>query len=204
MNAALREAEFNNISGSRHEIAAALADAPTRDVSVLATLALSRIGDIDRAASMARGLADRFPLNTAINRYWLPAIYASIEIRRNNPAKALEDLQSATPYELGSPLPQFEVGGSLYPVYIRGEAYLLMHEGKEAAAEFQKFLDHRGIALNCSLGALARLQLGRAYALQGDTVRSRAAYEDFLRLWKDADADIPILIAAKSEYARLK
>ncbi len=204
MNAALREAEFNNILGSRHEIAAALADAPTRDVSVLATLALSRIGDIDRAESMARGLADRFPLNTAINRYWLPVIYASIEIRRNNPAKALEDLQSATPYELGSPLPQFEVGGSLYPVYIRGEAYLLMHQGKEAAAEFQKFLDHRGIALNCSLGALARLQLGRAYALQGDTVRSRAAYEDFLRLWKDADTDIPILIAAKSEYARLK
>ena len=204
MNAALREAEFNNISGSRHEIAAALADAPTRDVSVLATLALSRIGDIDRAESMARGLADRFPLNTAINRYWLPAIYASIEIRRNNPAKALEDLQSATPYELGSPLPQFEVGGSLYPVYIRGEVYLLMHQGKEAAAEFQKFLDHRGIALNCSLGALARLQLGRAYALQGDTVRSRAAYQDFLRLWKDADTDIPIFIAAKSEYARLK
>ena len=204
MNAALREAEFNNISGSRHEIAAALADAPTRDVSVLATLALSRIGDIDRAESMARGLADRFPLNTAINRYWLPAIYASIEIRRNNPAKALEYLQSATPYELGSPLPQFEVGGSLYPVYIRGEVYLLMHQGKEAAAEFQKFLDHRGIALNSPLGALARLQLGRAYSLQGDTVRSRAAYQDFLRLWQDGDTYIPIFIVAKAEYARLK
>ncbi len=204
MNAALREAEFHNVSRSRQEIAPALAEAPTRDVSILAALALSRIGDIDRAEQMARGLANRFPLNTAIHRYWLPAIFASIEIRRDNPAKALDDLQTTTQYELGTPLPQFEVGGSLYPVYVRGEVYLLLHQGKLAAAEFQKFLDHRGIALNCPLGALARLQLGRAYALQGDTVRSRAAYLDFFGLWKDADPDIPVLIAAKSEYARLR
>ncbi len=204
MNAALREAEFHNVSRSRQEIGPALAEAPTRDVSVLAALALSRIGDIERAEQMAHGIADRFPLNTAINRYWLPAIYASIEIKRDNPAKALDDLQTTSQYELATPLPQFEVGGSLYPVYIRGEVYLLLHEGKEAVAEFQKFLDHRGIALNSPLGALARLQLGRAYALQGDTLRSRAAYQDFFGLWKDADTDIPILIAAKSEYARLK
>lgn len=204
MNAVLREAEFNNPSRSRQQIAPALAEAPTRDVSLLAALAFSRIGDIDQAEGMARNLAERFPLNTAINRYWLPAIYASIEIKRNNPAKALEGLQAAAPYELGSPLPQFEVGGTLYPVYIRGEAYLLLHQGKEAAAEFQKFLDHRGVAVSCPLGALARLQLGRAFALQGDTIRSRAAYQDFFTLWKDADADIPTLIAAKSEYAKLK
>ncbi|HEY6266025.1 MAG TPA: protein kinase [Candidatus Acidoferrum sp.] len=204
MNAALREAEFNNPSRSRQQIVPALGKAPTRDVRVLAALAFSRIGNIDQAERMAHDLAKLFPLNTAINRYWLPAIYASIEIRRNNPAKALEDLHAAAPYEMGSPLPQFEVGGSLYPVYIRGEAYLLLHQGKEAAAEFQKFLDHRGIAVSCPLGALARLQLGRAYALQGDTIRSRAAYQDFFTLWKDADADIPILIAAKSEYAKLK
>ena len=153
---------------------------------------------------MAHDLAERFPLNTAINRYWLPAIHASIEMRRKNPAKALEDLQTAAQYELGTPLPQFEVGGSLYPVYIRGEAYLSLHQGKEAASEFQKLLDHRGVVVNCPLGALARLQLGRAYAMQGDTVRSRAAYQDFFRLWKDADPDIPILIAAKAEYAKLK
>jgi len=204
MNAALREAEFNNTSRARQQIAHALAEAPTRDVSVLAALGFSRIGDNEQAEKMAHDLADRFPLNTAINRYWLPAIYASIEITRNNPAKALEDLQTAAPYELGSPLPQFEVGGSLYPVYIRGEAYLLLHQGKEAAAEFQKFLDHRGVAVSCPLGAVARLQLGRAYAIQGDTVRSRAAYQDFFTLWKDADADIPILSAAKSEYAKLR
>ncbi len=204
MNAALREAEFDNPSRSRQQIALALAEAPTRDVSVLAALAFSRIGDIDQAERMAHDLAELFPLNTAINRYWLPAIYASIEIRRNNSAKALEGLQATAPYELGSPLPQFEVGGTLYPVYIRGEVYLSLHHGKEAAAEFQKFLDHRGVAVSCPLGALARLQLGRAYALQGDAIRSRAAYQDFFTLWKDADADIPILIAAKSEYAKLK
>jgi hypothetical protein len=204
MNAALREAEFNNTSRARQQIAHALAEAPTRDVSVLAALGFSRIGDNEQAEKMAHDLADRFPLNTAINRYWLPAIYASIEITRNNPAKALEDLQTAAPYELGSPLPQFEVGGSLYPVYIRGEAYLLLHQGKEAAGEFQKFLDHRGVAVSCPLGAVARLQLGRAYAIQGDTVRSRAAYQDFFTLWKDADADIPILNAAKSDYAKLR
>ena len=204
MNAALREAEFKNALRSSQEIAPAMAEAPTRDVSVLAALAMSRIGEIDQAERMAHGLADRFPLNTAINRYWLPAIYASIEIKRNNPAKALEELQTATQYELGTPLPQFEVGGSLYPVYIRGEVYLSLHRGKEAAAEFQKFLDHRGVAMNCPLGVLAHLQLGRAYALQGDTVRSRAAYQDFFGLWKEADPDIPILIDAKSEYAKLK
>jgi serine/threonine protein kinase/tetratricopeptide (TPR) repeat protein len=203
MNAALREAEFNNKTRSRQEITPILAEAPTRDVMVLAALAMSRIGDIDQAERMAHDLAARSPLNTAINRYWLPAIYASIDMRRNNPAKALDELQATKRYELGTPLPQFEVGGSLYPVYLRGEVYLLLHRGKEAAAEFQEYLDHRGIAMNSPLGALARLQLGRAYALQGDTARSRAAYQDFFGLWKDADPDIPILIDAKSEYAKL-
>jgi len=204
MDSALREAEFGNISRSRQEITSVLAEAPTRDVSVLAALALARIGDVDRAERMAHDLAQRFPLNTAISRYWLPAIHASIEMRRKNPAQALEDLRTAAEYELGTPLPQFEVGGSLYPVYIRGQVYLLLHQGKEAAGEFQKFLDHRGIVVNCPLGALARLQLGRAYAVQGDTIRSRAAYQDFFRLWENAEPDIPILKQAKAEYAKLK
>src|ERR1700719_4410375 len=93
--------------------------------------------------------------------------------------------------------------GALYPVYVRGEAYLAAHQGSEAAAEFQKILDHRGIVLNEPIGALARLQLGRAYALQGDTAKARAAYQDFLTLWKGADPDIPILKEAKAEYAKL-
>jgi tetratricopeptide (TPR) repeat protein len=204
MNAALREAEFGNIARARQEITAALAEGPSRDVSVLAALAFARIRDINRADRMAHDLAESFPLNTAINRYWLPAIYASIEIKRGRPTKAREYLESTTQYELGSPLPQFEVGGSLYPAYIRGEVYLLLQQGKEAATEFQKFLGHRGVALNSPLGALARLQLGRAYALQGNTTQSRAAYQDFFGLWRDADPDVPILIVAKSEYAKLK
>jgi hypothetical protein len=93
---------------------------------------------------------------------------------------------------------------SLYPVYVRGEAYLAAHRGSEAAAEFQKIIDHRGIVLNSPIGALAHLQIGRAYAMQGDTAKAKAAYQDFLTLWKDADADIPIFIAAKAEYAKLQ
>ena len=131
MNAALREAEFGNIARARREITTALAEAPSRDVSVLAALAFARIGDIDRAGPMAHDLAERFPLNTTINRYWLPAIHASIEIKRGRPTKALEYLQSTTQYELGSPLPQFEVGGSLYPAYIRGEVYLCFDRGSK-------------------------------------------------------------------------
>ncbi len=204
MDSALREAEFGNISRSREEITSALAEAPTRDVNVLAALALSRIGDVSRAESLALGLAERFPLNTAINHYWLPAIHASIEMGRKNPAKALEDLQTTADYELGTPLPQFEVGGSLYPVYIRGQVYLSLHRGKEAATEFQKLLDERGVVVNCPLGALARLQLGHAYALSGDKAKAAGAYQDFLALWKDADPDIPILKEAKAEYAKLQ
>jgi tetratricopeptide (TPR) repeat protein len=92
----------------------------------------------------------------------------------------------------------------MYPVYVRGEAYLAAHQGSEAAAEFQKILDHRGIVLNEPFGALAHLQIGRAYAMQGDTAKAKAAYQDFLTLWNDADPDIPILIAAKAEYSKLK
>ncbi len=204
MNAALREAEFGNVVRARQEIIEALAEAPSRDVTVLAALGFARIGDINRADRMAHDLAESFPLNTAINRYWLPAIYASIETKRGRPAKGLEYLQSTAQYELGSPLPQFEVGGSLYPVYIRGEVYLLLQQGKEAATEFQKFPDHRGVALNSPLSVLARLQLARAYALQNNTEQSKSAYQDFFKLWEDADPDIPVLIVAKSEYAKLK
>ncbi|HEY5175316.1 MAG TPA: protein kinase [Terriglobales bacterium] len=204
MDAALREAEFNDIARSRQDIASALAAAPTRDVSILAALALARIGDADRAKHMADDLAERFPLNTVINHYWLPAIYASIEIRRGNPAKALDILQTAEPYELGTPLPQFEVGGSLYPVYIRGLAYLSLKKGKEAAAEFHKLLDQRGVTVNCPLAALARLQLGRAYALSGDSIKARGSYQEFFALWKDAESDIPVLREAKAEYQQIR
>jgi eukaryotic-like serine/threonine-protein kinase len=139
-----------------------------------------------------------------INTYWLPTIHASIELNRNNAAKAIELLQAAAPYELGQPSPEFEVGGSLYPAYVRGQAYLALRRGTEAAAEFQKLLDYRGLVANCPLGALAHLGLARAYAQQDDSAKARVAYNDFLTLWKDADPGIPILKQAKAEYAKLR
>jgi tetratricopeptide (TPR) repeat protein len=204
MDVALRDAEFNNVALSRQETTSALATASTRDVSILAALALARIGGTDQAKRLADDLAGRFPLNTVINRYWLPTIYASIEIQRGNPARAVELLQTTAQYELGSPLPQFEVGGTLYPVYVRGQAYLLLHQGTQAVGEFQKFLDQRGVAVNCPLAALARLQLARAYVLAGDSKRAGGSYQEFFALWKDADPDIPILKQAKEEYAKLE
>jgi serine/threonine protein kinase len=127
---------------------------------------------------------------------------AAIELNNNNAAQSLVYLEAAAPYELGEP-PQFQVG-TLYPAYIRGQAQLMAHNGTAAAVEFQKLLDHRGIVVNFVTGALARLGLARAYATQGDTAKAKAAYKDFLTLWKDADPDIPILKEAKAEYAKLQ
>jgi hypothetical protein len=120
-------------------------------------------------------------------------------LSHKNPPRSIEVLQAAAPYELGGSAPN----SCLYPVYVRAEAYLSAQKGQLALAEFQKILDHRGLLWNCATGALAHLGLGRAFALQGDTAKAKAAYQDFLTLWKGADPDIPILIAAKSEYARL-
>jgi eukaryotic-like serine/threonine-protein kinase len=127
---------------------------------------------------------------------------AAIELNRSHSSQAIVLLEAATPYELGAPPPTQE--GTLYPIYLRGQTYLLAHNGTAAAAEFQKILDHRGVVLNFVTGALARLQLGRAYAMSGDTSKARVAYKDFLALWKDADPDIPILKEAKAEYAKLQ
>jgi tetratricopeptide (TPR) repeat protein len=204
MDEALREAEFSNVAESRRDIDLALADASTRDVTILAALALARIGDTDRAKHMADDLAERFPLNTVINHYWLPSIYASIELRHGNSTKAVDILRATETYELGTPLPQFEVGGSLYPIYLRGLAFLALHQGKEAAAEFRKLQDRRGIVVNCPLAALSLLQLGKAYLLEGDPVSARTSYQEFFGLWKDAESGIPILRQAKFEYQQIR
>jgi tetratricopeptide (TPR) repeat protein len=203
MNAALREAEIGNAAQARNVIAAALALAATRGVRILAAVALARAGDSERSQKLADELQKQNPLSTTINGYWLPTIRAAIEINRQNPEKAIEILQTAAPYELGNPSPQAGVGATLYPVYLRGQAYLLLRQGGAAAVEFQKFLEHRGVVVNCPLGALARLGLARAYVLQRDAAKARAAYQDFLTLWKDADPDLPTIIKAKAEYAKL-
>ncbi len=142
--------------------------------------------------------------NTLIVGYWLPTIHASIQINYKNADKALQMLQVAAPYDLASPSPAVEFGSFLYPAYTRGEALLVLHRGADAAAEFQKLVDHRSIVGNCALGALAHLQLARAYVMAGDTAKAKTAYQDFLTLWKDADSDIPVLKEAKAEYAKLQ
>ena len=134
--------------------------------------------------------------------YWLPTLNAAIELNGGNSAPALVFLETASPYELGGP-PPFQTG-TLYPAYLRGLAQIMAHNGAAATAEFKKLLDHRGIVVNFPLGALAHLQLGRAYAMSGDSAKARTAYQDFLSLWKDADPDIPILKEAKAEYAKLQ
>jgi predicted Zn-dependent protease len=201
-NAAMREAEFGNASSARKNAMAALSLVQGRDVRSVAALALARAGDAAQAQKLADGLNKDFPQNTVAQGYWLPSIHAAIEINGKNAAGAVEILQTAVPYELGQCEP-FQLG-MLYPTYLRGQAYLLGHQGKEAAAEFRRIIDHRGIVLNFPLGALAHLGLGRAYALQGDTGKARAAYQNFLTLWKDADPDIPILKQAKAEYAKVQ
>jgi hypothetical protein len=132
--------------------------------------------------------------------YCLPTIHGAIEIGTYNPSQGIQDLEAALPYELGGTL----AFPYLYPVWMRGQAYLAAHDGVAAATEFQKLIDHPGIVVNQPVGSLAHLGLGRAYALSGDNVKARASYENFLALWKDADPDIPVLIAAKSEYAKLQ
>lgn len=200
--AALREVESGNREQAHAEANAALKLASNRDVRVLAALALARAGDTAGAEKLAAVLEKRFPLNTMVKRYWLPTIRAGIALERKDPNRAIESLNEASTIELGQATSQLAI--FLCPAYIRGEAYLMLHDGNAAATEFQKFIDHRGIVVNFPWGALARLGLARAYALQGDAVKAKAAYQDFFTLWKDADSDIPILIAAKAEYARLK
>jgi eukaryotic-like serine/threonine-protein kinase len=147
--------------------------------------------------TLANDLGNRFPDHIIIQFSYLPTIRAQLALSRDDSSKAVDVLQVAAPYELGS-------DGRLFPIYVRGEAYLAGHQGSETAAEFQKIIDHRGIVLNAPTGALAHLQIGRAYAMQGETAKASAAYKDFRTLWKDADPDIPILKEAKAEYAKLR
>jgi serine/threonine protein kinase/tetratricopeptide (TPR) repeat protein len=201
VNAALRDAELGNSAYARQGATAALALSPGRDVKVFAALTLARIGDVPRAKALAAELEKNYPTDKMLELYWLPTINAAIELNKGNSSQALEYLEAAAPYELG------QAGVSinyLYPAYVRGQAQLQAHNGTAAAAEFQKLLDHRGIVMNFVTGSLAHLQIGRAYAMAGDTAKAKAAYQDFFSLWKDADPDLPILKEAKTEYAKLR
>jgi len=213
-NAALREAAFGNMADAKQAAAEGLKLVPaSQGVAVEAALAYAMAGDGTRAESLAQNLNKLYPLDTQMQALWLPAIQAQLALNRKNPTLALNTLQAASTIELGSILFLANLS-CLYPTYIRGEAYLAAGQGKEAAAEFQKILDHSGIVWNCWTGALAHLGVARANALEARTsqgadsdaarVRALAAYKDFLVLWKDADPDIPIYKAAKAEYAKLQ
>jgi eukaryotic-like serine/threonine-protein kinase len=201
MNEAMREAEFGNEALSHGQSTAALALGSNKQLQMLAALAYARAGDSTQAEKLADEVQRQFPLDTLIGSYWLPTVRAAIEISRGNPSKAIEPLK-AVRYEQGD-VTDLEFGVLLYPAYVRGQAYLLLHQGAEAASEFQKFLDHPTLVANNPLYPLAHLGVARAYALQRQTDKSRAAYQEFFTLWKDADPDVPILVAAKSEYAKL-
>jgi len=197
--AGLREAEFGNPAAARQNVDAALSLSSGRDVKLLAALTLARAGDTTGAKKLTEQLENTAAANTMLKFYCLPTIDAAIDIGKRNPSQAVLDLEAAMPYELGGTL----TFPYLYPAWVRGQAYLAAHNGTAAAAEFKKLIDHPGITLNQPIGSLAHLQLGRAYAQAGNAVSAKAAYEDFLTLWKDADPDVPIFIAAKSEYSKL-
>jgi tetratricopeptide (TPR) repeat protein len=224
---ALREADFGLSTSARERASTLVARSSNRLTRVLAALALARIGDTRPALDIATQLYREHPLDTLLNSYWIPTVRAAVELRKENPSEAIKLLQVVTPYELSlQPTATFIFP---YPAYVRGMAYLQAGQGHEAEVEFQKILDHPGMVLNCSLGALAHLELGRAYALEAGIqlthgarhvtdqprflqasqepnalAKARASYEDFFALWKNADGGTPVLNHAKAEYAKLK
>jgi tetratricopeptide (TPR) repeat protein len=200
----LREALFGNPEQAQRRATLATATSSRRDAQYGAALALAYAGDDKRARTLTDDLSKRFPEDTIVQFNYLPTLRAKLALSKGNASDALESLRAATPHELGQTTSSTFGWTSLYPVFVRGEAYLAEHQGRAAAAEFQKILDHPGIVLNEPIGVLAHLQIAHACAMAGDTAKAKTAYKDFLTLWKDADPDIPILKQAKAEYAKLQ
>jgi tetratricopeptide (TPR) repeat protein len=201
---AVCEAHFGNGAAAKERARAALQLAKGRDVEYAAAFALALAGDLSESQRLAADLEKRFPEDTPVQFEYLPTLHALSALARRAPSDAVERLQRAVPYDLALPGTAFHARfGGLYPAYVRGEVYLAAGRGQEAAAEFQKVLNHRGIVLADPVGALAYLQLGRAYVVSGDIPKAKSSYQDFLTLWKDADADLPVLKQARPEYAKL-
>ena len=201
----LREALFGNADEARQLATAAMGRSAGRDVQYSAALALAYARDDGRAQGLTDDLGKRFPEDTIVRFNYLPTLRAKLVVNRGNASDAIESLRTSVPYELGmSTSSALYWTAAMYPVLVRGEAYLTAHQGSEAAVEFQKILDHRGVVVNGPIGALAHVGLARAYVLQGGTPEAHTAYQNFFALWKDADPDIPILKQAKAEYAKLQ
>src|SRR5262249_26989203 len=201
---AVCEAHFGNAVRAKERVRAALALAKDRDVEYAAAFALALSGDAAGSQTLAADLAKRFPEDTSVQFEYLPILHALSALAHGAPLDAIERLQRALPYDFAVPGTGFvaRFGGG-YPAYVRGQAYLAAGRGQEAAAEFQRILDHRGVVIADPVGALAHLQLGRAMGLAGDKAKAKAAYQNFLTLWKDADSDILVLKQASAEYAKL-
>jgi len=201
--AGLREALFGNGAEAKREARIALNSSNAKDVQFVAGLALAMVGDRERALELADALKSRFSQDTVVQFNYLPAIYAQIALFDGDAARAIEFLRVASPYELGLAATS-NYSTYMYPVYVRGQALLAQHQGAAAATEFQKIVNWPGVVLNEPIGALADLGLARARAMNGETEEARKSYNNFLSLWKHADPDIPILVAANAEYAKLK
>jgi eukaryotic-like serine/threonine-protein kinase len=183
--------------------AAAIVATGSQDALTLGALVLAKSGEVERAEAIAHDLEKRLPYNTMVQSYWLPTIRAQIALTKKHPREAVDSLQSTLAIEMGEPL-SVQAPVCLYATYLRGEAYLAEGDGNQAAAEFRKLIEHRGITWSCVTGAIARLELARAYARSGDIRKAQDEYQGFLVLWKDANTEIPILKQAKAEYAQLR
>jgi len=203
--AGIREGLFGNKAEAAEWAASALRLSQTREVLYGAALAFGISGDSSHAEALVSEMENGFPEDSSVRFSYVPAIRAVLALNRADPERAVELLQVAAPHELGIP-PSAVSGlfGALYPIYVRGQAYLAANRATEAESEFRKILDHRGIVVSDPIAALSHLQLGRAYALAGDSVKARSAYQDFFALWKEADQYIPVLKQAESEYAKLQ
>jgi eukaryotic-like serine/threonine-protein kinase len=197
---AVCDVETGNETSARQKASAVVATSNQRDTRVTAAYVLARAGDASQSQKLMEQGAKESPTDTIVNTVWLPIARAANQIHANQAAQAVASLEVSTPYEMGSP----PSGASYGPMYVRGDAYLHLRDGAKAATEYQKILDHRGIDATSPLYTLARLGSGRAYALQGDKAKAKAAYQDFFAAWKDADPDVPILKEAKAEYAKLQ
>jgi Flp pilus assembly protein TadD len=200
--AAVREALVGNMTEARQQARAALALSTGKDCQAIAAVTLGLVNDAAQSSRLADDLAKRYPEDTIVQFEYLPMIQAATDLQEGRAIKAIDALAKTAPYELGAPAQN--VNFALYAVYFRGKAYLAARQGSQAATEFQKILDHSGAVQNEPIGAMAHLGLGRAYVITGDAAKAKAAYQDFLALWKDADPDIPILKEARAEYARLQ
>jgi len=204
---ALWEGFAGNPEAARASALAALELSKDREVEYGAAVAQALAGDSVRLQILADDLEKRFPEDTSVRSSYLPALRALLALNHGDAARALELLQAAGPYELGVQRSSIHGNfGALYPVYVRGLAYLALHQGAEAATEFRKIIDHPGVVISDPVGAMARLQLVRAYAMQGDAAKAKAkaAYQDFLGLWQNADAEAPVYQQAKAEFERLR